>query len=163
MILIKTFYELVEKEFEELEVFDLKLVQKYGNSFSNEIWSVENFKYKLPQKEELSCVLFIGNKIVGYVVASLKNESIYIHRFVVDKKGYANKFLKEIIIKYEEKDIYLMVNIVNQNAIDFYKKFNFQTVCDEEIIKSFVAKELTILNNEILIGEDYRCYLMKKD
>ena len=54
------------------------LVKKYGVSFSNKAWDEDNFKYSLPSKEDLSYILFLNNIIVGFIIASLKNESVYI-------------------------------------------------------------------------------------
>lgn len=51
------------------------------------------FRYELPKK-------FDHEEIIGYVVASEKNDAIYIHRFAVCKKGYSVKFFYEILKNY---------------------------------------------------------------
>ncbi len=56
-----------------------------------------------------------------------------------------------------------MVNCINTQAIKFYKQFDFDIVDNKEIIKKFIADELYIENTQIVIGEDYKCYLMKRD
>ncbi len=163
MILIKSFFILEEKQFEELELLDSKLVNKFGNSFSNEIWNKKNFRYELPKKFDYSLALFDHEEIIGYVVASEKNDAIYIHRFAVCKKGYSVKFFYEILKNYKNKTIFLMVNVTNKRAIEFYKSFNFDIIIDTILIKKFIAHDLQIDKNEIVIGEDYKCYLMKRD
>lgn len=160
---IKKLLELNENELLKLEKIDEKLILKYGTSFSNEIWSIEHFKYNLPKKFDYSFVLFENDILIGYVVASEKNDAVYIHRFAVSKRGEAKIFFEEILKSYKNKSIYLMVNTINTQAIEFYKQFTFYIVNDKETIKRFVADGLKIKNMKIVIGENYRCYLMKRD
>lgn len=163
MILIKKFNQLLEKDFEELSKIDLELIKRFGISFSNEIWDILNFKYKLPKKFDYSFVQFENNVIIGYVVASEKNNAVYIHRFGVSKKDRAKIFFEELLNNYKNKNIYLMVNIINMQAIKFYEQFDFDIVNDNKVIKKFIANELYIKDSQIIIGDDYRCYLMKRD
>jgi len=160
---IKNFLELNENELLELEELDNKVVLKYGISFSNEVWNISNFKYTLPKKNDYSFVLFESDIIIGYAVASEKNDAVYMHRFAVFKRGKAKIFFEEVLKNYQDKSIYLMVNIINIQAIRFYRQFDFDIVNDKEVIQKFIADELYIENTQIVIGEDYKCYLMKRD
>lgn len=160
---IKKIVELAENEILALEKLDRAIVKKYGNSFSNEIWTAKNFKYDLPKKLDYSFILFENDELLSYIVASQKNQAIYIHRFAVNKKGYAKPFFDKILESYGDINIYLMVNVVNINAIRFYKDFNFNIVEDEKIIRKFISKNLTIDDHSIIIEENYRCYLLKKE
>lgn len=163
MFKIKSFIELSDAEFQELSNIDLVTIQKYGLSFSNEVWYIKNFKYSLPKKETMSYILLYNDKLIGYIVASEKQSSIYIHRFVVTKTGSAKVFFNMLMETYLSKSIYLMVSIINQRAINFYKKYNFTIVYDESIVKEFISNKLAIQKGEIIIEENYRCYLMKKN
>ena len=89
---IKKILELNEDELLKLEELDGKLILDYGISFSNEIWNISNFKYKLPKKFDYSFVLLENDVTIGYVVASEKNNAVYIHRFAVSKKGRGKIF-----------------------------------------------------------------------
>lgn len=163
-IILKSFTTLCDEDYKELSGLDTVLFQKYGLSFSNEIWSVKNFKYFLPQKELLSYVCIVENKLIGYIVASNKNNSIYIHRFGVIKKGIAELFFSNVLKKYSNKYLVLMVNIMNHRAISFYKKFDFIIEKNIKEIKKYINPELSVNEyGEIKIKEDYKCYLMKKN
>ena len=160
---IKLIKKINDSEIIKLIELDKNLVDKYGVSFSNEVWNKDNFNYELPDKEKLSYACFVNNELIGYIVSSIKNDSIYIHRFAVDKQGYARLFFEEILKFYSDEKIFLMVNIINEKAISFYKSFNFHIVDNSLIIDKFIADGLKIKNTEILIGENYKCYLMKRD
>lgn len=162
-MIIKNILELSKNELLELEELDTKLVLKYGNSFSNEIWNSSNFLYQLPKKNDYSFIFFNQNKIIGYIIASEKKCAVYIHRFAIYEKGMSKFFFDKILKKYEKKSIYLMVNIVNTKAISFYEKFNFHIINNDKIIKKFIADNLKTENKEIIIGENYKCYLMKRN
>ncbi len=94
---IKKILELNEDELLKLEELDGKLILDYGISFSNEIWNISNFKYKLPKKFDYSFVLLENDVTIGYVVASEKNNAVYIHRFAVSKKGRGKIFFQELL------------------------------------------------------------------
>lgn len=162
MTKILSFAEIGNIEFEILSKLDSNLVDKYGISFSNEKWNRDNFKYELPSKYKLSYIYYENNLISGYIVSSLKNNSIYVHRFAINKKGLANDFFTKVLEKYNQS-IYLMVNIENKQAIKFYKNFSFYIVENIDIIKKFIANGLKIKENIIYINKEYRCYLMKRD
>jgi ribosomal protein S18 acetylase RimI-like enzyme len=162
---IKKLTELSGGEITKLEKLDKNSVKKYGDSFSNEIWKKENFLYALPKKDEYSYIVLLNNKIIGYCIASQKNNAIYIHRFVIDniEQGLSGKFLTELFKIYKNNEIYLMVNILNKKAIEFYKKHNFTIEENKDIMYRFIDKNLKIDGCKIVINKEYKCYLMKKD
>jgi ribosomal protein S18 acetylase RimI-like enzyme len=149
--------------FEELSSLDKYFYQKYGESFSNEFWTKENFEYPLPSKFELSFVVLINDTIIGYCIASIKNKSVYIHRFAIKSEmKKSDGFFKEILKHYNQKKIYLMVNCENKPASLFYEKYGFNIVENIKEIRSFVAEDLNIKKNKIVISEGYECFLMRK-
>lgn len=166
MFEVNNFNTLTNSDFEKLEDMDRIAFNRYGVSFSKEIWKKENFIYRLPNKYDYSYVIKESERIIGYCVASNKNDSIYIHRFVVrhNSKNVSNYFFNYLLNNsYVNNDIYLMVNIINNNAISFYENFFFEDVNDLKEIKKFVLSDLKIEKNKIIIDEDYKCYLMKKN
>lgn len=156
--------KLGSEDFQSLALLDGKLVEKYGHSFSDEAWNADNFTYELPGKYALSRVLYLNDQLVGYCIASEKSGGIYIHRFAVAQvaQGLAGKFFKKVMQGFD-RPVYLMVNTQNRVAIAFYKGFGFETVDNSDTIRRFIAADLKINNNEIIITKDYRCYLLKKD
>ena len=162
---IKRFNELDASDFDALATLDARLVDKYGTSFSGEVWQAENFSYaRLPKKYDLSYALFNDGAIAGYCVASEKQERVYIHRFAVESSGkaLASRFFEEVLARYDAP-VYLMVNTRNTAAIGFYRRFGFTTVSDTETIRSFIAEGLEIENGTIIIEKDYTCYLMARN
>ncbi|GEM_PF-1495175 len=149
-------------DIENIVKMDYQAYEKYGKSYSNEIWDKKNFLYALPQKKELSYIFKYENEIYGFCIASIKNDSIYIHRFLVrqNSKKLSKVFFKELETYYKSKDIILMVNEKNINAIKFYSSFGFNIEQKNEAIKSYVSKSLEVRDNLINVEKDYTCCLM---
>jgi ribosomal protein S18 acetylase RimI-like enzyme len=95
----------------------------------HEYWREEHFKLQLPGKFDLSAVAFSGSLIVGYIIASLKETSPYIHKFIV-RKEFRSMSIGEKILAFFEKNlsdkgfslIKLAVREDNGMAIRFYEK-----------------------------------------
>ena len=161
---ISTLAVLDGEGFKALAALDKKLVDKYGDSFSNQAWDSDNFAYPLPSKYDLSHLLYYNEHLAGYCIASEKHGAVYIHRFAVERleEGLAGKFFSRVL-EYYDRPVHLMVNTQNRPAIDFYAGFGFDIAEDSDAIRDFVAPELEIEGPEIIIEKDYRCYLMRKD
>lgn len=116
---------------EQLVQLDKQSVDKYGESFSDEIWTKYNFMFDLPLKKTKSLVALDGSlNVLGYCIISLKeNLGIYIHRFVTKKTlGYnVSKFLMDEVLT-RNRNVCLVVSKINKPAIDFYTKNGFRIV-----------------------------------
>ncbi len=146
-----------------LAALDRTLVDTYGGSFADAAWNAENFAYPLPRKFELSAILYDGGMLRGYCIASEKEAQVYIHRFAVAKgeRGRAAAFFSQLLAFYGPA-VALMVNTKNRAAIDFYRKFGFEIVTEPDAVRPFIAPNLPVEKGEIIISEEYRCYLMKR-
>ncbi len=118
---------------------DQHSVVKYGNSFSEEIWSKESFKFELPNKGDLSLVAFDNyGKVLGYVIGSLKHSFAYIHRFVALRTEgirVSDKLMEAFILNTSKFDgCALLVSSTNEVAVNFYQKFGFDIVSDSSEI-----------------------------
>ena len=125
--------------FEQLSELDRQSVLKYGNSFSEEIWSKESFKFELPNKGDLSLVAFDNyGKVLGYVIGSLKHSFAYIHRFVALRTEgirVSDKLMEAFILNTSKFDgCALLVSSTNEVAVNFYQKFGFDIVSDSSEI-----------------------------
>lgn len=151
------------KMLDALAVLDRTLIGIYGDSFADAAWNAENFAYPLPRKFELSYLLYDAGMLRGYCIASEKEAQVYIHRFAVSKgePGRAAAFLSQLLEFYGPA-VTLMVNTKNRAAIDFYRKFGFGIVTEPEAVRPFIAPNLPVEKGEIIISEEYRCYLMKR-
>ena len=109
------------------------------------LFSVDNFTYKLTEKEfstnpYLKIITYVEkDKIIGFLLYSLIYDRIEIEQFeVITKergKGIGDKLLKYLIEKYKERDvknITLEVKEDNIVAINLYKKYGFKNVSTRE-------------------------------
>ena len=109
------------------------------------LFSVDNFTYKLTEKEfstnpYLKIITFVEkDKVIGFLLYSLIYDRIEIEQFeVITKergKGIGDKLLKYLIEKYQDtdiKNITLEVKEDNIVAINLYKKYDFKKVSTRE-------------------------------
>ena len=103
------------------------------------LFSVDNFTYKLTEKEfstnpYLKIITYVEkDKIIGFLLYSLIYDRIEIEQFEVitkeRRKGIGDKLLKYLIEKYQDtdiKNITLEVKEDNIVAINLYKKYGFK-------------------------------------
>lgn len=109
------------------------------------LFSVDNFTYKLTEKEfstnpYLKIITYVEkDKIIGFLLYSLIYDRIEIEQFEVitkeRRKGIGDKLLKYLIEKYQDtdiKNITLEVKEDNIVAINLYKKYGFKKVSTRE-------------------------------
>jgi len=102
--------------------------------YPHEYWKEEHFLVKKDQKYELSVVALKGEEITGYIIASLKNDGPYIHKFFV-RKEYRNRSIGEKMLLFFEniirdkgyRTISLAVREDNERAVRFYERTEFKT------------------------------------
>lgn len=109
------------------------------------LFSVDNFTYKLTEKEfstnpYLKILTYVEkDKIIGFLLYSLIYDRIEIEQFEVTtkerRKGIGNKLLNYLVEKYQDnniKNITLEVKEDNIVAINLYKKYGFKKVSTRE-------------------------------
>ena len=109
------------------------------------LFSVDNFTYKLTEKEfstnpYLKIITYVEkDKIIGFLLYSLIYDRIEIEQFeVITKergKGIGDKLLKYLIEKYKDSDIKnitLEVKEDNIIAINLYEKYGFKKIATRE-------------------------------
>ncbi len=108
-----------------------------------EYWGEEHFLMELNEKWKYSLVAQKDQKVMGYIIASNKIESIHIHKFMVSissrSQGMGLELLKkfeEICLKYGNFLITLKVYKKNGRAINFYLKngFKLENNCNNELL-----------------------------
>ena len=118
------------------------MIKEYDSS---PLFSVDNFTYKLTEKEfstnpYLKIITYVENdKIIGFLLYSLIYDRIEIEQFeVITKergKGIGDKLLKYLIEKYQDTDIKNITLEVKEDhivAINLYKKYGFKKVSTRE-------------------------------
>ena len=125
----------------------------------NEYWALENFLQELPDKFQLSLHATINKILVGYIIASSKNDTAYIHKFFVDKEYQGYKIGNRLLNRFYEisgilnfKRIELSVERDNLPAIKFYQKngfiisgFRLDTVTENKLIKMIKSDKKEII------------------
>ena len=109
------------------------------------LFSVDNFTYKLTEKEfstnpYLKIITYVEkDKVIGFLLYSLIYDRIEIEQFEVITKergrGIGDKLLNYLIEKYKDSDIKnitLEVKEDNIIAINLYKKYGFKKVSTRE-------------------------------
>ena len=109
------------------------------------LFSVDNFTYKLTEKEfstnpYLKIITYVEkDKIIGFLLYSLIYDRIEIEQFEVitkeRRKGIGDKLLKYLTEKYQDTDIKNMTLEVKEDniiAINLYKKYGFKKVSTRE-------------------------------
>ena len=110
------------------------------------LFSVDNFTYKLTEKEfstnpYLKIITYVKkDKIIGFLLYSLIYDRIEIEQFEVTtkerRKGIGNKLLNYLVEKYQDnniKNITLEVKEDNIVAINLYKKYDTYNIYKEII------------------------------
>lgn len=149
------------KMIDSLVKLDKEMIDKYGKSFSEEIWTEEHFKYELPFKNLKSfCIKDQIGVVVAYCIISIKNKAQpYIHRFVA-KKGYSDILMQEILKR--NNNIFLVVSSINFPAIQFYTKYGFKTVFNKDQQRGFYPDGIPKMISNGFYHDDTK-FLMIKD
>lgn len=98
-----------------------------------EDWSPVHFEMDLPNKWKISRAVLSEGKIVGFLIASQKDERFHIHRLAVQydfrSRGVGQRLVKDLIDQARVDGvgfITLKVQENNASAIRFYAHLNFR-------------------------------------
>jgi ribosomal protein S18 acetylase RimI-like enzyme len=101
-----------------------------SDNIVDEYWGEKNFLAELDKKWDYSFVMIDDDrKIAGFLIASEKQHSIHIHKFIVDspfqRMGLGALMMKAIFKKAGQKPVTLKVQEKNEKALAFYKNHGF--------------------------------------
>lgn len=108
----------------------------------NEYWREEHFLMDLEGKWQYSAGIESSGILVAFLIASLKKNSIHIHKFMV-RKDYRSKGIGKLLLDQFLTNLPRNLNSVslkvykeNKRAIEFYLSNDFR-ICseDEELIE----------------------------
>ncbi|WP_440954688.1 GNAT family N-acetyltransferase [Methanosarcina sp. Mfa9] len=119
----------------EMVLKNLDDLIKIDREIPDDPWKIDNFLIDLDRKWEFSLVALENSHIIGFLICSLKNNQIHIHRIAVLAE-YQNKKVGSALISslfdecYEHniKRITLKVKNVNSGGHKFYKKYGFKII-----------------------------------
>lgn len=107
-----------------------------------EPWLPENFLMELPKKWVLSRYVEFEGDPVGFIIASLKEDSITLHRFMIDP-NYRDLHLGETLYwnfeagcKKVSKAKKITLNVLSDNlgAIKFYERLGYKIFDEKSLV-----------------------------
>ena len=126
-------YFVINKEYMEKNVDEFVSIIK---NVPNEYWSNDHFLMDLNGKWNYSIGMLNSGILVAFIIASIKEDSIHIHKFMV-KEGFRSKGFGKILldtfietVSQSFKSITLKVYKENSRAIEFYKSNAFLVISD---------------------------------
>lgn len=101
-------------------------------------WGLEHYMAELPGKWELSSAMYEGDTLCAFQVLSEKEESLHVNRIVIaashHKKGLGKLLIAQALDRCRQRHkpyLTLKVDLTNTNAIDFYKRLNFEVTGEQ--------------------------------
>jgi len=98
-------------------------------------WTLDNFLMKLNHKWDYSFAMLVDNQIAGFVICSVKDNSLYIHRLAVLPEYQGKKigstllkYICEICLKQHMNCVTLQVKKFNIEAQRFYERHGFERI-----------------------------------
>ena len=105
------------------------------DSESIKLWSYEQWESVLKKKDVKALAIYENEKFIGICVYQLLFDEAELLFFAIrpehTRKGFGQSLFAEFLNiskKNNIKSIFLEVSSNNLSAIEFYKKFNFQTI-----------------------------------
>ena len=125
----------ISTSFKVLSAEILDEVVAIERNSSNSPWPTEHFRSSLENSHNLSYALMLGDKLIGYVIATLAIDSADILNIAIDsgcqRQGYATKLLRHLVNEFSEngaKEVFLEVRVSNNGAINFYNSQGFKQI-----------------------------------
>jgi ribosomal protein S18 acetylase RimI-like enzyme len=131
-----------------------KILSIEKNAFKNDAWGIENFLRELPNKSDLSFILYFQSKIAGYIIGSTYafqgKKTCHLNRIAVCSKFQNLGFGKLLLNSFENSSSKLNIDIVTLEITSseviqqFYIKLGYSIVSEtEEVINYLVSKNKT--------------------
>lgn len=146
--------------------------QSEGSRQNEDKWNLNNFTYKLPDKEKLSFFVFHKEKIIGYMIASSYNNKTHLNRIAIldEYQGYGlgKKFmqlLEETTKQLRLKEVTL--STLNKGEEDkivlFYEKLGYKILKTEKEIDIFLKAKNKIEDKKYFYPyEESKLIIMSK-
>lgn len=119
----------------QIRVEDLEDVVAVDNSYELERYSISQLKDLIEDEKNINLLCCVDERVIGYVSSSVILDEAELLKIVVCE-DYRNTGVGEILItslldEFRSRrvgKVFLEVSSFNENAIRFYKKFNFRKI-----------------------------------
>ena len=129
MRIIKLNQRLIRENIERLIEIDSIIIDEEGT------WTLDNFLMELNHKWDYSFAMLVDDQIVGFIICSVKGNSLYIHRLAVLPEYQGKKigstllkYICEICLKQNMNSVTLQVKKFNIEAQRFYERHEFERI-----------------------------------
>jgi ribosomal protein S18 acetylase RimI-like enzyme len=119
-----------------------------------EYWKEEHFIKELTGKFDISFIALNKNILVGYIIASIKQEGAYIHKFMISGQYRGRGIGSDLQYSFESKvkllnlkKIFLTLFAENNNTLKFYEKNGFNKI--GERTDSVTFRALIIMEKDL--------------
>ena len=150
-IIVKNYSEdLIRKHITDLIKIDRDAFEKYSPPY--DLWNLDNFLYKVPDKDKLSFLLYdkSTDKVIGYIICSSYADSTHLNRIAVSE-DYRGKSLGKILVnKFLEASKHLgckrtTLSSLNDPEHDYvirlYQRMGYRLLSEKSEIKHFLEKK----------------------
>jgi len=136
-------YFIIDKEYMRKNVITFISIIK---NVPNEYWSEDHFLEDLKGKWDYSIGIKRDNLLIAFIIASIKDDSIHIHKFMV-RENYRSQGIGKILLDHfisitsnNFKSITLKVYKENQKAIEFYRANDFTINVEYEDLVGMIRR-----------------------
>lgn len=117
-----------------------------------DVWNLNNFLYKLPNKEKLSFLLYDKpkDKLIGFIISSSYADATHLNRIAVSEeyrgkslgKLLTDKFLEESKkLGFKKTTLSTLYDKEHEYVISFYEKHGYKLLTGKEEIMDFLKKK----------------------
>ena len=146
--------KLISTSFKKLTLNEIDVVTELESETSENHWTKQQLSESISNPNNLSQILIVKSKIVGYIIAMPSVDSADILNLAVHKdfkrKGYGSSLINHLLFELKKrqiKNLFLEVRMGNFAAISLYLSLGFKEV---SIRKNYYTKN----SNELYIKED---------
>jgi ribosomal-protein-alanine N-acetyltransferase len=146
--------KLISTSFKKLTLNEIDVVTELESETSENHWTKQQLSESISNPNNLSQILIVKSKIVGYIIAMPSVDSADILNLAVHKdfkrKGYGSSLINHLLFELKKrqiKNLFLEVRMGNFAAISLYLSLGFKEV---SIRKNYYTKN----SNELSIKED---------
>jgi ribosomal protein S18 acetylase RimI-like enzyme len=148
---VKNYSEsLIREHIDDLIKIDRDAFEKYSPPY--DLWYLNNFIYKLPDKDKLSFLLYdkSKDKVIGFIISSSYADATHLNRIAVSE-SYRGKSLGKVLVdKFLEESKKLGFKITTLSTLNdpehdyvirFYEKMGYRLLKEQKEIKHFLEKK----------------------
>lgn len=166
--------ELVHKHINDLLSIDNEAFGKFVPPY--DVWNLDNFLYKLSNKEKLSFLLYDKSidKLIGFIISSSYADATHLNRIAISDayrgqslgKLLVDRFLEQSkLLGFKKTTLSTLSDPEHNYVITFYKKMGYRLLTERSEITNFLEKKDKLHDFELFYPPDVagKLLVMEKD